>query len=267
MVAALMPIMAWWLLVAVLVLNRKHQTRSLLIECIGSAIFKIVVTVVTVLSAAYKLPYWQGTAATLAIVWLGIVVIAFPSGGHLNPAVTAGMWASGQMVLLDAILYVGAQLIGCALAMELLRFTVPDTLHYSIVPMRPATPDNPLFDHTLIAVALEFVFTASNARLALGCDAFGAHAPSTTASLVCMLIVAGRLAYRAGGGACMDPSGAFASAFFAQDFEHLPLYWVGGLAGAVVAGGLYGVRLETQARLPTVWGVTYCVSAEKEKEA
>ena len=258
-------IVAWLLAVAMLVLDRKHLTRSVLIECVGSAVFKLAVMAVTVLSAYGELSYWQSTAATLAIVWIGIVVIAFPSGGHLNPAVTAGIWASGQLAFLDAIFLIGAQLVGCAFAMELLRVTVPASLHGSIGPMRPAVPDSPLLNHTLVAVALEFIFTASNARLALGCDAFGASAPSTTASLVCVLIVAGKLSY--GPGACMDPSGAFAGALFARDFEHLALYWAGGIAGAVVAGGLYGVRLETSMRAPTAWGVTYYAPAEKEKEA
>lgn len=48
------------------------------------------------------------------------------SGGHINPAVTAGMLATGQVKLVRAILYIVAQCAGAAAGSGLLKAFTPE---------------------------------------------------------------------------------------------------------------------------------------------
>ena len=61
------------------------------------------------LAAHHGLPPDSGALLVQGAVWLLIVLLAFPSGGHLNSAITVGVWSSGQMPLLEAVLFIGAQ--------------------------------------------------------------------------------------------------------------------------------------------------------------
>lgn len=47
---------------------------------------------------------------------IGILLAQLASPAHLNPAVTAMMWMQGKVTNNDAIMFVGAQLLGAILA-------------------------------------------------------------------------------------------------------------------------------------------------------
>lgn len=222
---ALAAVVLCWQIPLLLVLWRARPqfVKKLGVEVAGSFAFKLAVNA-TVIHAANRALEAEWTAALVqSVVWTLIVILAFPSGGHLNSAITVGFWSSGLMSMADTALFVGAQLTGCALAMETIRVAAPAALHGSIVPPPPATS-------ILSAVLHEAAFTGANVLLGIGCgDFFGTRVEVKTASLVIVLIRVG--------GACMDPSGAFAGAFFARDFTHLlEVYWLGGVAGAILAG-------------------------------
>mmetsp|Transcript_12230 Transcript_12230/g.29158 ORF Transcript_12230/g.29158 Transcript_12230/m.29158 type:complete len:252 (+) Transcript_12230:76-831(+) len=223
-----------WLLPSLLWLYqlRPRLARALVVECLATATFKFCAACVTLLAAHGQLDSLRSTAAGLLTTWVGIVCLAFPSGGHLNSAVTAGFWAAGQLCALDALLYVGAQIAGCALAMDVLRLAAPVHLHSALGPMKPASAET-----LLMAFVLEVAATALNVFLALSCGVFGTHKAMATATLVVLLVISGKLVLP--GGTSMDPSGAFAGAFFARQFEYLEIYWAATLLGAVLAGSLY----------------------------
>src|SRR5206468_357276 len=50
------------------------------------------------------------------------------SGGHFNPAVTAGVWVTGKIESLRAAVYIVAQLAGAAAGAGLLRLAVPEPI-------------------------------------------------------------------------------------------------------------------------------------------
>ncbi len=54
--------------------------------------------------------------------------ISHISGGHLNPAVTAGYWVTRRLGTLQALLYWIAQLLGAIAATYLLVAIVPDVI-------------------------------------------------------------------------------------------------------------------------------------------
>src|SRR3954471_20977203 len=57
-----------------------------------------------------------------------VSVTAHVSGGHVNPAVTAGLWVTGKIQTTRAGLYVVAQLLGAAVGALALRGTFPSSL-------------------------------------------------------------------------------------------------------------------------------------------
>ncbi|KAL3910138.1 MAG: hypothetical protein SGPRY_009170 [Prymnesium sp.] len=201
-------------------------------EALGSALFKAFVFTAG-LTATHN--EWEPSYAivfTLATVWLCIVCIAFPLGAHCNSAVTVGVMASGQLSPVHALLYMLAQHAGCALAVEGLRFAIPPSLLHAISPMKP-----PGSSSLLGACGIEMLFTGLNVLLALGNSIFSSHKAKATASLVLVLILTAKLVTE--GGASLDPTGAFAEAYFARDFEYLKLYWTCSLIGATISGLVY----------------------------
>jgi aquaporin Z len=86
--------------------------RKYLAELIGT-FFLVLVVGCTAIGA------WPGVIAPLAIgATLMVMVFAtgHVSGGHLNPAVTLGVWMRGRCNTRDVIPYMLAQVIGAALA-------------------------------------------------------------------------------------------------------------------------------------------------------
>lgn len=117
--------------------------KKYLAELIGT--FFLVLTVgCTVIGAG------AGSLAPLAIgsaLMVMIFATGHISGGHLNPAVTLGVWLRGKCLAKDVAPYMLFQIAGAALAAVAARFL---TQGETVAPLHPAT---------LAALLAEFVFT------------------------------------------------------------------------------------------------------------
>ena len=193
-------------------------------ELWGSFVFKLVLHAVILLSvdlecgdapAPKPKAWWGGKSVAecepqytfpvvLATVFLLIVWLSFGTGAHLNPSVTAGAVAAGQLPLMAGLLRVVAQVAGVAGAMIALREGAPARLHKFVAPAILLDPAR--------AFAVEAGFTFLNVAVALSCGMWGRFKAHMTAAIVLVLICAS--------GATMDPSGAFAASFFQRDWRH-----------------------------------------------
>ncbi|MEW6060174.1 MAG: aquaporin [Actinomycetota bacterium] len=174
-------------------------------------------------------------------------VTARTSGGHLNPAVTVGLWVAGRIGTLRAVAYGAAQLVGGALGALLLRLVVPEVV------WRAARLGTPLLaprvgagKGIVIEAALTFflvfaVFgTAVDDRAPP--NAFG---PAVGLVLAFAVLVAGPLT-----GASVNPARAFGPGLVSGTWANWWIYWVGPTVGAVIASVLYwGVFLRERATL------------------
>ncbi|EOD38998.1 hypothetical protein EMIHUDRAFT_223840 [Emiliania huxleyi CCMP1516] len=187
--------------------------------------FKLFVHAAIVGSAWCALGGDATAAVVQATVWLLIVLLAFPSGAFLNSAITLAACAAGKLAQSDAVLYIGAQFAGSAVAVEAIRALAPLDLHGAIGPPPPAEGSYSS------AILHEALFAGANCLLALNSSALGTGTPLKVATIVILLI---RI-----GGACMDPSAAFAGALFAGRYTDLvEVYCVGAALGAIAAGTL-----------------------------
>jgi len=157
-----------------------------------------------------------------AVVTAVICSLSHISGAHINPAVTIASWWHGQLAGRWVLPYVGAQLLGAALASGCLR------LGFGVVANLGATL--PLDGNWQLAVGLELVLTFVLMLVILGSagSGFGAIAVGLTVGLeaACMGPITG---------ASMNPARSFAPALVSGIWQDHWLYWLAPIGGALLA--------------------------------
>lgn len=191
----------------------------------------------------------QGSLGLLGIsIASGLIIavmfsaIARISGGHFNPAITMGFWVTRRTKTLDAIFYWLAQLAGAIAAAYFLRGIVPEETWRAVALGTPDlardfTRSYGMLLEALLTFFLVFIFFASAIDVAAVSSGPGAN---TSTGFVIGLTVT--MAMLFGGpltGAAMNPARAFGPALAARHWANPGVYWVGPLAGGVLAGWLY----------------------------
>lgn len=149
------------------------------------------------------------------------------SGGHFNPAVTAGMLAARRIDGITGLFYVAAQLLGAALAAVFLKAVHTGAPHQGVCDLAGVG----FRAGTLIeAVSTFFVVSTYMATSGVrrGPARLGPLAVGLTI-LFCALVTAPST------GAAMNPARAFGPAVASGDWANWYVYWIGPLAGAVTA--------------------------------
>jgi len=169
-----------------------------------------------------------GMAVAAMIAALGRI-----SGGHFNPAVTAGLWVTRRMGSIVTLLYCVVQLLGAGAAAYTIAAIVPDSVWEQVALGTPAlTPD---FTRTH-AMALEgvaaflwvFAFFATAA-------AQGAVSTKMSALAIGLTVAVCALFAYPFTGAAMNPARAFGPALASRHWTNQGVYWVGSLLGGIVA--------------------------------
>jgi MIP family channel proteins len=179
-----------------------------------------------------------GTALAYGLAYAIMVsAVSHISGGHLNPAVTAGYWVTRRLGTLQALLYWIAQLLGAVAATYLLFAIVPDAIWTSAG--RGVTLLAPDFTR-LHAMLLEGIMTFFLVFVVFATfvDARGAL-NKVSAFAIGLTISTGVLFGGAFTGAAINPARAFAPALAARYWSNHGVYWVGPLLGGVLAAVIY----------------------------
>jgi len=158
------------------------------------------------------------------------------SGGHLNPAVTAGFVATRRMSVRVGVGYVIAQLVGASVGGFLLVASFPEAARQAVHLGTPAlgrgvTPGVGIVVETVLTFLLVFVVFGV---------AIDARGPRGTGGLMIGLVIA--MDILAGGvltGAAMNPARAFGPALFSGTWQNQIVYWVGPLLGGALASVVY----------------------------
>lgn len=168
-----------------------------------------------------------GVALTFGLIVLAMIyTVGDVSGAHLNPAVTIGFAAARRFEMRSVLPYILSQSAGAFAASALLRFLFPD--HATLGATLPAgTAAQSLVLETVLTAILMFVI--------LGVST-GAKEKGITAGIAVGAVI-GLEAMFAGPicGASMNPIRSLAPALVSGHLEHLWVYLLGPVLGALIA--------------------------------
>lgn len=167
-------------------------------------------------------------------LFVAVSVAANISGGHVNPAVTFGLFVGGNISLIRGVLYIIAQLFGSVVACLLLSFCTGWTL----APAFALTEGLSVWSALVFEIVMTFglVYTVYATAVDPKKGEIGIVAPIAIGFIVGANILAGG----AFTGASMNPAVAFGPALVGWAWAHHWVYW----AGPIIGGGLAGVVYE-----------------------
>jgi len=210
--------------------------RPLVAELAGTALFVFfgAGSIAATMAAAVSGGVQSMIVAAAHGVGMAIIVSATMniSGGHINPAVSFGLFVAGKINGKTLGQYVGAQLLGALVGAALLKVIFPwGPVHASAV----GTPQLSITTDGLHGILIEAMLTFFLVSAVFG-TAVSSESPKIggfgigLAIFVCALV---------GGpftGAMMNPARAFGPAIIAWQLTAQYVYWVGPAIGAALAG-------------------------------
>lgn len=168
----------------------------------------------------------------------GLMILAFGhiSGGHFNPAVTAGFWVTRRLGSLEALGYVLAQFVGGIVAAVMLVLLFPEGLREAAALGTPALGPGVDFG---AAVGIEIILTFFLVSVFFG-TAVDRRGPNLIAGLAIGLTISlGILAAGPLTGAVMNPARALGPALLVGEWTSHLVWWIGPIIGGVLAAMLY----------------------------
>jgi MIP family channel proteins len=178
-------------------------------------------------------------------VALGVMVSAIGaiSGGHLNPAVTFGVWMAGKITPGLAAMYVGVQLAAGVLAAMALRFVFPES---SWEPVAIGTPALGEGIGPAAGITIEAILTVLLLLAVFG-TAIDRRAPKLGGLVIGLAVTADILMGGPLTGAAMNTARWFGPAVMSGAFDDWYVWVIGPLLGAAIAALLYRYALEDRA--------------------
>ncbi len=164
------------------------------------------------------------------------------SGGHVNPAVTIGQLVARKIDATNALLYIGAQLLGGVVGGILLLYAFPSSA-WDLNGIKLGTPQLGVITDIPTAIGVEAILTffLVFTVFATGVDKRGTGQIAGFAIglvLIFDILVGGPLT-----GAAMNPARWFGTAASMGAFDNAVVYWVGPIIGGIVAALVYSYGL------------------------
>lgn len=211
--------------------------RPITAELVGTALFVFVGAGSVVVSAAF--PGALGVVGVAAAHGIGLAVLVSAtmnvSGGHLNPAVTIGLFSARKIDAKTAGLYVAAQLVGAVLGAAFVKWFLPTG---AVSMTNAGLPGVAAAVNGSQAVAIEAVLTFLLMSAVIG-TAVSKEAPKIGGFGIGLAVFVGALVGGPLTGAALNPARAFGPAIVSLEFQAQGLYWLAPVAGAVLAAVLW----------------------------
>ena len=161
------------------------------------------------------------------------------SGGHLNPAVTLGVWVGRKIDGRGAVAYWISQLAGAVAAAAIVGALLqgPDMSGKELV--FKGTPALGKGATGLQSIGIEAVLTFFLVFVVYG-SAVDVRAPKIGGLAIGLTITLDILFGGPFTGAAMNPARTFGPALIGGQWDHHYVYWIGPLLGGALAGLVYG---------------------------
>jgi MIP family channel proteins len=215
----------------------RHTLRPLIAEFIGVFMLVFIGGGAIIINAYQNGSLGLTGIATATGLAMAIAVTATMSisGGHINPALTIGLWSVGRITGGKAGLYVVAQLLGAVFAALALKALFPagaaEVRQYGALSLGQ---DTTLVGGILIEAVLTFFLALAMMGTAVDPAAPKVGGFGIGLTLWICILVGGPLT-----GAALNPARAFGPALVAGFWVGQVTYWVGPILGAVVAMQVY----------------------------
>jgi aquaporin Z len=216
------------------------QLRPLAAEFVGTLLFVFLgAGSVVALVAAGTTPGSIGSLGVALAHGVAMAIIVSMtmsiSGGHINPAVTFGLWIANRIGGRVAWQYVGAQVAGAVAGAALVKTVLPRVAVGLALVGTPRLGNDVTFMQGVWIEALLTFFLVS----AVFGTAVSPQAPKVGGFGIGLAIFVCGLVGGALTGAAMNPARAFGPALVAWEWHGQAVYWIGPLLGATVAGALW----------------------------
>jgi aquaporin NIP len=208
--------------------KRKVQMKRLTAEFLGTFILVFAGTGAIVINeVAGGVVTHVGVALTFGLVVLAMIyTFGDISGAHLNPAVTIGFWTARRLPFRDVPPYIASQFLGAIAASGALHFLFPQNKLLGAT--LPAGSEAQSF---VLEVILTFILMLTILNVSTGAKEKGITAGVAVGAVIGLeALFAGPIC-----GASMNPARSFGPALVAGHFEHLWIYLVAPVIGAVAA--------------------------------
>jgi len=212
--------------------------RPVIAEFVGT-FFLCFPGIAAVVAEAYR-PGLAGGALGVALasgvgLAIGVTTTLAVSGGHLNPAITIGLWSVGRVDAKRAILYIVAQLLAGIAAAFAVKGLFP-VMAATITQL--GTPKLAVDISMPAGIAIEAIATFLLAWAMMG-SCVDERAHKLGGFVVGLTFFVDVLAVGSMTGAAMNPARAFGPALASGTSVGQIVYWIGPIIGAIVAMQIY----------------------------
>jgi MIP family channel proteins len=186
-----------------------------------------------------------GIIVTVAVYSIGNI-----SGAHINPAVTASLFVTGQIELKSTISYIIAQLMGAIGACLFLSYILPTDAGEMGLGTTALASEVTFTAGVLIEAILTFMLVFTIFVVAVDSRTSTKYAGIIIGAIVFLdIIVGGSLT-----GASMNPARTFGPAFVLGHWADHLVYWIGPITGGMFAAFFYAkvFSLKTDSKKDTV---------------
>lgn len=226
----------------------RQRVAMLVAEFMGTAV--LATAVINVARSQVGIGYFVAFSAAIALTTL-VLTLGSTSGGHFNPAVTLGMWTLRKIQTVQALAYIGMQMLGGFAAWRLAEYFMGSTLT-SIAPKS--------FDWKVMTAEMlgTLVFT-----FGIAAAVYQKYEGAKLASTIGLSLFAGIIVASMASGAFLNPALALAN----QSWDKA--YVLGPVVGSVVGMNLYAMLFASEKSLvksAKVVSVKSTVAAPKAKK-
>lgn len=168
-------------------------------------------------------------------VFMVVMSIGHISGGHINPAVTAGLLAAGKVSVVRALLYVVAQCAGAVAGTASLKALLPEAYQNGLgnTGLKENVQD-------MQGLGIEFFLGFILVLCVFGvCDENKPDSRFVAPLAIGMTVTLGHLGVVEYTGSSMNPARSFGTAFIGDNWANHWIYWAGPILGGVCAALLY----------------------------